>query len=255
MTASALYRGHLLHARRDEHRRRFRYPIVTVSLDLDELPALDRRLRLFSHNRPNLWSLHDRDYTDAASVAAHYQGLLSAAGAPPPHHARLVTQLRTANWVFNPVSFFLAYDPDGVLTAAVADVRNTYGGRHAYVLDEKTRVAARPGRTRFRVDRVFFVSPFLHGEVRYDFEFPATRDPEDQAIHMDVTRPDGATVLVAHLSGTRTALTDRALAAAALRYPLMSVQTIALIYGEAVWNHLRRVPFRRPDASHRPRPL
>jgi DUF1365 family protein len=72
---------------------------------------------------------------------------------------------------------------------------------------------------------------------------------------MDVTRPDGAPVFVAHLSGTRTALTDRALAVAAVRYPLMSVQTIALIYAEALWNHARGVRFARPDATHRPRPL
>ena len=58
---SALYRGSLLHARRDDHARRtFRYPLYVASLDLDELPALDRRLRLFSLDRPNLFSFYAR---------------------------------------------------------------------------------------------------------------------------------------------------------------------------------------------------
>ena len=72
---------------------------------------------------------------------------------------------------------------------------------------------------------------------------------------MDVDRPDGERVFVAHLAGGRVPLTDRALAAAAVRFPLMSLQVVALIYGEAVWNHLRRVPFRRPGPDHRPAAL
>lgn len=257
MIRSALYAGTLVHVRRDRHARRFAYPIVTAHLDLAELPALHRRLRLFSHNRPNLWSLHDRDYDDAGrDLVAAYHARLDEAGLARPAAARLITQLRTANYVFNPVSFFCGYDAAGALTSVIADVRNTYGGRHRYLLGPAQRVAAAPGRARFEVPRVFFVSPFLHGDARYAFEFDA--GPPDGArldVHMDVDRPDGDRVFVAHLGGRRRPLDDRALAAAALRYPLMSVQVIALIYGEAVWNHLRRVPFQRPDATHAPRPL
>ncbi len=254
---SALYQGHLVHARRDQHRRTFRYPIVTAQLDLDELPALDRALRLFAHNRPNLWSLHDRDYDDAGrGLVAAYHARLAEAGLPRPATARLVTQLRTANYVFNPVSFFCGYDRGGHLESVIADVRNTYQGRHRYLLGPAVRVAAAAGRARFVVERTFFVSPFLHGDATYAFEFDAgPPDPARLAVHMDVDRPDGARVFVAHLTGARAPLTDRALAIAAARYPLMSLQVVALIYGEAVWNHLRGVPFRRPGPDHRPAAL
>ncbi|MEZ4400716.1 MAG: DUF1365 domain-containing protein [Kofleriaceae bacterium] len=252
--ASALYRGHLVHVRRDQHKRSFRYPIVTASLDLDELPALHRRLRLFSYNRPNLSSLYDRDYDDAgATLRDGYHARLAAAGLPRPATARLVTQLRTAHYVFNPVSFFLGYDAAGALTSVIADVQNTYGGRHRYPLGPAVAVAARPGRARYQVDKTFFVSPFIHGPATYAFEFDAgPPDPARLDLHMDVERPDGAPLFVAHLRGERTPLTDRALAVAAVRYPLMSVQVIALIYGEALWNHARRMPYRRPGPDHRP---
>ncbi|MBK9035937.1 MAG: DUF1365 domain-containing protein [Myxococcales bacterium] len=257
MIRSALYRGHLVHVRRDQHARQFRYPIVTAHLDLDELPALHRALRLFSHNRANLWSLHDVDYDDAGrGLVAGYHARLAEAGLPRPARARLVTQLRTANYVFNPVSFFLGYDPAGALQSVIADVRNNYGGRHRYALGPAERAPAGPGRARFVVDRTFFVSPFLHGDARYQFEFDAgPPDGDGLDVRMDVDRPDGARVFVAHLRGARVALDDRALVRAAVRYPLMSVQVIALIYGEAVWNHLRGVPFRRPAPDHRPAPL
>ena len=60
---SALYRGTLLHARRDElAKRTFDYPVYMASLDLDELAELSRRSRLFSFARPNLFSIYPRDY-------------------------------------------------------------------------------------------------------------------------------------------------------------------------------------------------
>jgi hypothetical protein len=113
---SALYRGALVHARRDEHARRaFRYPVYVASIDLDELPALDRELRLFSHRRWNLFSLDDRDYATggAARLRDGHARLLAEHGLPAPASARLGTNLKVLGYVFNPVSFFLGYDAAG----------------------------------------------------------------------------------------------------------------------------------------------
>ena len=255
--SSSLYRGHLLHARLDEHARTFRYPVCVAALDLDELAALHARLRLFSYNRRNVFSLHDRDYGDgdgATALAAQHRAALAEHGLPAPVRTTLVTQLRTADYVFNPVSFFVGHDRAGRIETVVAEVNNNYGGRHRYVLGPEQRRPDRRGRARFVVDKTFFVSPFLHGPARYEFAFaddgPAAEGLE---VHMDVARPDAPRpFFVASLRGARRPLTDRALAAAALRYPLMSVQVIALIYGEALYAHARRVPFRRPGPDHRP---
>jgi DUF1365 family protein len=64
----------------------------------------------------------------------------------------------------------------------------------------------------------------------------------------------GATqrVFTARLTAARTPLTDRALLAAALRYPLMSAQVIGLIHYEALKLRLAGVPYRRPGRDHRP---
>ena len=71
MIRSALYRGELVHARRDRFAQRvFRYPAYVASIDPVELDALDRRLRLFSYNRRNVFALHDRDYEAGARVTA-----------------------------------------------------------------------------------------------------------------------------------------------------------------------------------------
>ena len=70
----------------------------------------------------------------------------------------LLTCPRVAGHVFNPLSVFYCFarTPDGAeaVVAVIAEVHNTYGGRHVYLL--------RPDDAgRDTVDKVFYVSPFL----------------------------------------------------------------------------------------------
>jgi DUF1365 family protein len=165
-------------------------------------------------------------------------------------HTRLVTNLRTLGYVFNPVSFFLHYDAAGAITSVVAEVNNTYGGRRRYLFGPAQRL---PGpRVGFRHVRELFVSPFLHGDASYELWVDAPLDGERLAITMHVDTPEGDRVFVAHLAATRRALSDRVLAGAALRYPFMTLQVIGLIHWQALKLHLLGVPYRRPDPTHRP---
>ncbi len=265
-----------MHARSDEHTRRaFRYPVFVASLDLDELDDLDRELRLFSHGGRNVFALHDTDYTATLSPSARHVAAREPVDAPPsrgdrvlresldalhdgarlprPHHVRLVTNLRTLGYVFNPVSFFLGYDGGGALATVVAEVNNTYGGRLRYLLGPRDRLPDRRGRIGFRHVRELFVSPFLHGEATYDFWFDRELDPPALTIGMHVWQHERR-VFAARLEGTRAPLSDRTLALAALRYPMMSAQVIGLIHWQALKLRLAGVPYRRPGADHRSRP-
>lgn len=244
--SSSIIRGEVVHARNDIHARRtFRYPVYVASLDLDALPSL----RLFAHNGRNIFTLHDRDYEDGArGLTRAHRALLAAHDIAPPETTRLVTNLRVLGYVFNPVSFFLGYDR-GELTSVVAEVNNTYGGRHRYVLGPAQRIA-HATRTGFRRERTLFVSPFLHGDATYELWVDAPLDGDlSITMHVDV---DDARVLTARLAGERRALTDRVLAGVALRYPLMTAQVIGLIHFEALKLRLLGVPYRRPGADHRP---
>jgi len=319
--ASALVRGSVMHARNDEQiRRAFRYPVYVASIDLAELPALERELRLFSHGGRNLFALHDGDYEGGAlGLPAAIADLCAGNRLPAPHATRLITNLRVFGYVFNPVSFFLNYDAGGAITSVIAEVNNTYGGRRRYVLGPDQRIAD-GDRVGFRHVRELFVSPFLHGPASYDFWFDAPLDGDRLAITMHVARPapqgepspqgdspqggpspqgdspqggpspqgdsdpcfaadrnrsvrlgsdpcfaadrnrsarlgSGERIFVARLAGTRQPLTDRALLAAAVRYPLMTAQVIGLIHLEALKLRWRGVPYVRPGPDHRPRPI
>ena len=259
---SALYRGHLVHVRHDVlARRTFRYAVYMAAMDLDELPRLDRELRLFSHERRNLFAFRDRDYAATLSpsrtatafdLRADLAALLTANGLPPPHTTRLVTNLRAFGYLFNPVSFFLNYDAAGEIASVVAEVNNTYGGGFRYVLGPRDRIAG--SRPTFRHTRELFVSPFLHGPATYDFTFDAPLDGAELAIAMHVRDVAGARTFAATFDGGRAALGDRVLAAAAIRYPFMTAQVIGLIHWQALKLRLSGVPYRRPGTDHRPLP-
>ena len=68
MFASGLYSGLVSHARLKPRRHALRYRIFMMLLDLDELPALDRRLKLFSLKRFNLTGFDPRRHGDGSAT-------------------------------------------------------------------------------------------------------------------------------------------------------------------------------------------
>jgi DUF1365 family protein len=228
-----------------------------AAIDLDDLRALDRSLRLFSFDRRNLFSLYSRDYSAPLDMTSRDTTPRDTTSTPrDTTSTTLVTNLRFGGYTFNPVSFFLRYSHDD-LVGVTAEVNNTYGGRHSYELDASNRISAAQtsssARVGFRTSRELFVSPFLHGPRTYEWWFPAKRDPHQLAITMHVDTPGGDRIFTATFAGERHALSDRTLVSAAIRYPLNTAQVIGLIHFEAMkLRFLHREPYRTPGPDHRP---
>jgi uncharacterized protein len=254
---SAIYTGHLSHRRSGPWAHRFRHRLYVARLDLDELPALDARLRLFGHNRRRLFSLHDADYAGAAErgLRGAVEDFLAAGGAARPARIELVTQLRVLGHVFNPVSFFLCWDAAGALDSVIAEINNTYGGNHRYLLDARNRLPAAeaPRGQGHRVAKVFFVSPLIHDATHYDFHIDAAPGAPTLSIGMEVhrTTPTGLDpFFTAQLSGRRRPLSDAGLARLAALHPLMPMQIVGLIHWHALRLRLRGAPWRVPGPDH-----
>jgi DUF1365 family protein len=228
---SAVYTGTLMHARRAPARHVFRYPVSYWLFDLDELPELERHLRLFSVNRPNVVSLRDRDHFEG--VAPLKQAVVDLVGDRSIERVLMLTQPRVLGYVFNPVSFYWCYRADGSLVCMVAELNNTFGERLPEVL--------RGPELRYEQRKRLHVSPFFGLDQSYEYAFSQPGEEVWARIH--VRDDEGARPLTAVLHGRRRELTNRSLAALLLRYPLQPLQVTALIHWQALRLWRKRVPF------------
>ena len=131
------------------------------------------------------------------------------------------------------------HDASGALAAVVAEVDNTFGERHLYLLDGR-RAAAGSATARFRCTKEMHVSPFLAMDCTHDFELAPIGDRLSVAI---VQHEGGRRVLDARLRGRRRPLTTRTVAEALLRYPFITLKTITAIHVEAARLYLKGIPF------------
>lgn len=251
-----------MHARFVPKAHRFAYRLFLFAIDLDEVGALHRRLRLFSAGRRNLYALRDRDFLpvqepvhnrDAARperiapgadlkarVVAHLaaQGIDLTGG-----RVLLVTLPRVLGYLFNPVSFYFCHDRAGRPVAALAEVTNTFREMKPYTLGPDTRSPAEAtDQTTFRrrVPKHFYVSPFSDVDVAFDFRLQTPGD------HLTIRIDDyaGATrTLTSTVMGTRRPLTDARLAWFTLKYPLITLRVIALIHWHAFRLWWKKVPW------------
>ena len=77
----------------------------------------------------------------------------------------LLCMPRIFGYVFNPLSVYFCYRADGTLAAVLYEVHNTFGERHSYVI----QVEDHGGALHQRCGKLFYVSPFLDMDLRYDF--------------------------------------------------------------------------------------
>lgn len=246
--ASALYRGEVMHHRLRPKAHRFTYRVFWLLLDLDEVDRLNRRLRLFSRNRFNLLSFHDRDHGDGSGTAllAQIEALLARAGIDiRDGPVRLLTMPRILGYVFNPISLYYCHHADGRLAAMVYEVTNTFGARHAYVIPTPREDQA-TGRIRQSAAKALYVSPFMGMDMDYAFrgQVPGER------LDLTITGQDAEGLLItAALSGERRPLRDRDLLSAAVALPLLTLKVVAAIHWEALRLWLKGVRLTRQPTS------
>jgi DUF1365 family protein len=229
MSRSAIYEGHVAHHRPGKHR--LRYGIFMLALHLDEIDALDQRLKLFSHNRFNLAAVFDRDHGERRDepIRPLIEAKLREANIRFDGGAIvLLTMPRLFNYVFNPLSVYFCYRKSGELAALVNEVSNTFGEHHFYVL---TPSPTAQGRIAQSCEKDFFVSPFLEMALRYEFE--VTPPGDTCVIAMRVKRGQGI-ALTASFAGECKPLTDANLLSAWMANPLMTFKVIAGIHWEAL---------------------
>jgi uncharacterized protein len=225
----ALVIGEVTHCRRGPVRHAFRHGVYQWLVDLDDIPVQRWYLRpLASFSSAD--HLGDPRRTIKQNVERHLAEHGIALGA----RGRIVmlANARVLGYVFDPLSVFWCFAGDGDLACVVAEVHNTYGERHAYVLHPDRNGTA-------RTDKAIYVSPFFDVGGSYRLRFSL----RPELVSTSVTLRHGdAVAFSATFHGRPQRSTGRALVTRFARQPFMPQRVSALIRVHGMWLWLRRLP-------------
>ena len=253
MTAR-LYECRITHARTVPLRNVFTYRTYLWLVDLDHLPrsrlprsrlarsrlARSRlaRSRLARPRRLARFQARDHLGDPRRGIRENLGHFLAAHGIDlDGGRVMMLAHARVLGYVFNPLTVYWCHRADGTLACVVAEVHNTYGQRHAYLLHTDDR-------GRAQVPKEFYVSPFYPVEGRYRMSLP---EPDARlALSIVLGRPDGHS-FAASVHGRGVPATARALIGAAVRHPLSTAAVSGRIRWQGVKLYLRGLrPVPRP---------
>lgn len=225
----SLYMGPVVHKRLRPRRHALSYRVFSCLFDCNRLDEINNRLRLFSYNRFNLFSLYDRDHTGGVSLNAYLKAIAARSG-----HGSVVNRFmmlcypRVLGYVFNPLTVYFGLDAGDQVRLVIYEVSNTFGQRQTYVLPATPDCA---GLVSQECGKRFYVSPFNAVEGRYSFH--AT--PLDDELTLGVAlRTDDGPLLKTYFRARRFELSDANLAYALLKTGWMTVKVISGIHLEAL---------------------
>lgn len=241
-TLPALVVGDVTHRRAGAVRRRFRHRVYQWLVDLDAVPVQPRYLRPLAAFR-SADHLGDPGRSLKQNIETYLAGNGIELG--PGGRVIMLAHARVLGHVFDPLTVFWCFAADGRLACIVAEVHNTYGERHAYLLHPDAAGSA-------RAQKRFYVSPFLTVDRGYLLRFQLRPDQVGVSVAL---RQNGAVAFSAAFRGVPRPASRRALIGQFLRRPLVPQRVSLLIRAHGVRLWLRGLPVtpRRPRLSAGPR--
>jgi uncharacterized protein len=223
---SCIYVGEVGHKRVKPVQHSLHYRVYDLFVDVDELEALSKRLKFFSYNKFNLFSLHDAKFGagDGATISDHVWGLVRNS----VFHGRvqrifMLCYPAVLGRMFNPLTTYYCYGKNETLCMMIYEVSNTFGERHSYVIPIE-------GSMKQSYPKRLYVSPFNAVAGTYDFSV----QPPGQKLNLSVgLRVDGKAVMQAWFNGQRRDLDDGALLRSFFSLPLQPLKVMAGIHWEA----------------------
>lgn len=244
--AANLYVGPVMHQRMKPKENRFSYQVFSLLIDLDRLEEAGRQSPLFSVDRFNLVSFHQKDHgpRDGSNLRQYVDQALAKRGIPSPARVLLLAYPRVLGHAFNPLAVYFAYDAGNALSAVIYEVRNTFGEMHSYVHPVSPHQIS-PAGLRQHQEKIFHVSPFLDMNQTYDFRLlPPGKTVRLRILESD---PEGP-ILSATFHGMKQPLSSATLASLCAKIPLLGLKVVSAIHWQAFKIWRMGVPFHKKPA-------
>ena len=227
----AIYRTTITHSRQEPVRHSFEYQSYSWYVDVDDLPRLPWWLRPFARFRA---SDHFSDPVQGSLRERLDNFFTDRNLAVPEGRITALLQARVLGYVFNPLSVFWCHDRDGLLRHVIAEVHNTYGERHAYLLP--------PADLPVVTAKEFYVSPFNQVDGYYLVQAPRPDSEVDITVALHRDRRPAFPEFTANMRGERRPATTREIAIMQVISPLAPLLVAIRIRIQGIKLWLRRVP-------------
>jgi DUF1365 family protein len=242
---SSLLKAQVMHQRLRPVLHRFIYPVFFVRINLAHTHLLTNAI--FGINRWRPLSLFFKDYgpRDGSNLLLWIQDLLKNQGVELDGHVFLQTFPRIFGYAFNPINLWYCHNRQGELIAVLAEVNNTFGEHHLYILRNENGSAISKESTLLST-KMMHVSPFC--EVKGSYRFSFSESAEKCQVNIDYDDTEGVLINTA-ISARKQALSPGNLLLALLRQPLLTLGVVWRIHWQALLLWRKRIPFFHQPAA------
>lgn len=245
---NALLNADIAHKRLIPRLNQFLYKGYYICVDIDEIEKLQSLF--FAVNKFNIFSFYNRDHglRDNTSCVLWIKKILQDENIKIDGKIYLLTMPRILGYVFNPVSFWFCLNSQNQLQAVLAEVNNTFGESHNYLIYEKNGENLNSQKF-YEANKDFYVSPFMKVEGKYKFRF--VFDEKKIGVWIDYFDNENRLILNTSLVGKRFDLNDFSLLKNFITIPFLTFKVIFLIHFQALKLFFKKIKYvkrpKKPD--------
>jgi DUF1365 family protein len=228
LSNAALYECRIIHVRTVPMRNIFTYCTYLWLVDIDDLPKVPIWLRPLVR-----FASSDHLGDPKQSIRENIESYLCRHGIDlAGGQIRMLTHARVLGYVFNPITLYWCHNIAGTLECVIAEVHNTYGEQHSYLLRTDARNSA-------EAKKEFYVSPFygVDGWYRMNLPEPGQRLAITIALHRSGNPP-----FVASVQGARRSASVSQLLRLYARHPLSTAVVTFRIRWQGLKLYCRGLP-------------
>jgi DUF1365 family protein len=210
----------------------FSYRVFYLCFDIAKTHKINSKL--LSWNRFNIFSFYDKDHAkrDGSNLESWIRNILSDHNLNgKTERVFLLTHPRVLGFVFNPVSFWFCIDKNEKLIAVLAEVSNTFGENHNYLIFNQDHSVIGANQW-FDAKKEFHVSPFF--EVRGNYKFRFIFNQKKIAAWIDYFSNNDQKSLLTSVISKKVKPSDSLLLQQFFLIPLLTFKVIFLIHWQAL---------------------
>ena len=240
-----LLKADVMHERLQPKNHKFIYKGFYLAFPLSKISEIKNLV--LSHNKPGLFAFYDKNHgaRDGSNLESWMRDILKQEKIDKADgEIVLVTYPKVLGYLFNPVSFWFCLNKKGEPIAVLAEVSNTFGEHHNYLIVKPDQSVITKDEY-LTASKVFHVSPFMQVKGTYHFRFYYNEDKIGVWIDYET---EAGMMLKTYIIGKRAALTSGSCANMLLRFPFITIVTVFRIHLHAVKLFIKGIKFhKKPD--------